>query len=115
MTPDRPTTNLARLARLPRAVLKAPIHAYQLILRPWIGQHCRHIPTCSDYALDAIERNGAWKGFWLTVSRLTRCRPLGTHGWDPAPDLTRVTYILPWRYGVWTRRGMAQRTENSSK
>lgn len=94
---------LGRLARLPRVVLKAPIHAYQLILRPWIGQHCRHLPTCSDYALEAIELNGAWRGFWLTVSRLCRCRPGGTHGYDPVPDLRRVWYIAPWRYGRWLR------------
>lgn len=86
-------------------LLKAPIHAYQWTVRPWLGWPCRHLPTCSDYALEAIDRNGPWRGFWLTVSRLSRCRPGGTKGFDPVPDLTAARHPLqPWRYGRWVSR-----------
>jgi uncharacterized protein len=86
-----------------QVVLKAPIHAYQWTLRPWLGWPCRHLPTCSDYALCAIDTNGAWRGFWLTVSRLSRCQPWGTHGYDPVPDLGSVRHPLyvAYRYGQW--------------
>ena len=87
-------------------LLKAPIHAYQWTLRPWLGCPCRHLPTCSDYALEAIETNGAWRGLWLTVSRLARCQPWGTHGHDPVPDLScvRHPFYAAFRYGRWTGR-----------
>ncbi len=47
--------------------VKAPIHLYRWTVRPWLGWPCRHLPTCSDYALEAIDTNGAWRGFWLTL------------------------------------------------
>jgi putative membrane protein insertion efficiency factor len=87
---------------LANAILKAPIHLYRWTLKPYVGWNCRHLPTCSDYALEAIDRNGAWRGFWLTVSRLSRCHPYGTRGHDPVPDLTAVRHTFaPWRYGRW--------------
>ena len=91
--------------RLARALLKAPIHMYRWTLKPIMGLECRHLPTCSEYALEAIDRNGAWKGFWLMLSRLTRCHPWGTSGYDPVPDLTDVSHTFtPWRYGRWAWR-----------
>ncbi len=71
-------TPAARLAAL-------PIHAYRLLLSPWIGNGCRFQPTCSVYALDALDRHGALKGGYLTVHRLCRCHPWGGHGYDPVP------------------------------
>jgi putative membrane protein insertion efficiency factor len=47
---------------------------------------CRFDPTCSTYALDALERHGAARGSWLTIRRLARCHPWGGMGWDPVPD-----------------------------
>ncbi|MCP4744087.1 MAG: membrane protein insertion efficiency factor YidD [Actinomycetia bacterium] len=47
---------------------------------------CRYVPTCSNYALDALEGHGAIRGGWLTVRRLSRCHPWGRSGWDPVPD-----------------------------
>jgi putative membrane protein insertion efficiency factor len=93
------------LGRIAALVLKAPVHAYRWTLKPFIGWQCRHLPTCSEYALDAIDRNGAWRGLWLTVSRLLRCHPWGTSGFDPAPDLAREHHpFAPWRYGRWSWR-----------
>lgn len=90
--------------KFPAALLKAPIHAYRATLKGLIGLECRHLPTCSAYALEAIDKNGAWKGFWLMVSRIARCHPWGTHGYDPVPDLSGVRHPLaPWRYGRWRR------------
>lgn len=89
--------------RLPRLLLKAPVHIYRWTLRPLVGWRCRHMPTCSEYALEAIEKNGAWKGGWLTLARLVRCRPGGSSGYDPVPDLTTVREPLwrAWAYGRW--------------
>ena len=47
---------------------------------------CRYVPTCSNYALDAIEEHGAARGLWLTARRLARCNPWGRGGWDPVPE-----------------------------
>ncbi|MGE0628318.1 MAG: membrane protein insertion efficiency factor YidD [Hyphomicrobiaceae bacterium] len=99
-------TELARMSGTIAAfVLKLPIHAYRWSFKALFGFHCRHLPTCSEYALTAIDRNGAWRGLWLTVSRLWRCRPGGTWGYDPAPDISSEHHALaPWRYGRWTGR-----------
>ncbi len=84
-------------------ILKAPIHVYRWTLKPYVGWSCRHAPSCSEYALEAIDKNGAWRGFWLTVSRLSRCHPCGTRGHDPVPDLSHEHHAFaPWRYGRWS-------------
>lgn len=66
--------------------LQALIRGYQLFISPWIGPRCRFLPTCSDYALDALARHGAIRGGWLTVRRLVRCHPFGGSGFDPVPE-----------------------------
>jgi uncharacterized protein len=63
-----------------------PIRAYRLVGSPWLGRHCRFLPTCSEYALEALERHGAARGLALTLKRLARCRPGGGAGYDPVPD-----------------------------
>lgn len=50
-----------------------------------MGLGCRFNPTCSEYALEALERHGAWRGTWLTLRRLAQCHPLGAYGADPVP------------------------------
>ena len=67
-------------------VVALPIRAYRLLLSPWVGRNCRFMPTCSEYALDALEKHGAWRGSWLTLRRLSRCRPGGGDGYDPVPE-----------------------------
>lgn len=88
-----------------KSALKAPIHLYRVTFKPLVGWQCRHYPTCSSYALDAIETNGAWRGGWLTLSRLVRCGPRGTSGVDPVPDIRHEHHAwTPWRYGRWSGR-----------
>lgn len=67
------------------AVLKGPILAYRLIFSPWVGHNCRYQPTCSAYALEALDRHGPWRGFWLMLRRIGRCHPFGGSGYDPVP------------------------------
>ncbi len=62
------------------------VRAYQVLVSPLTGPHCRHIPTCSQYAAEAIERFGVLRGGWLAVKRVLRCHPWGSSGYDPVPD-----------------------------
>ncbi len=80
-------------------LLLALIRLYQLTLSAFIGRSCRHLPTCSEYAMEAIRAHGAWAGFWLGLWRVLRCHPYGTHGHDPVP-LEGVPRLDPqfWRY-----------------
>jgi hypothetical protein len=66
-------------------LVSLPVRAYRLLLSPWVGNGCRYQPTCSVYALEALERHGALKGSWLAARRIARCHPLGGHGYDPVP------------------------------
>ena len=61
------------------------IRLYQLAISPYWKGYCRHTPTCSYYATEAVSKYGAFKGVRLTAGRLLRCRPLGTKGYDPVP------------------------------
>ncbi len=67
-------------------ILKGAIRLYQLVISPALGPRCRYLPTCSDYAMEAVERHGPLTGTWLTVKRLARCHPWGGSGLDPVPD-----------------------------
>lgn len=66
-------------------VFALPVHAYRLVLSPWLGSNCRFLPTCSAYALEALETHGALRGGWLALRRMARCHPLGGSGFDPVP------------------------------
>jgi uncharacterized protein len=61
------------------------IKIYQLVLSPIIGPKCRFTPTCSHYAVDAFKKYGVFKGFWLSVKRISKCHPWGGSGYDPVP------------------------------
>lgn len=78
-----------RVRDLPGLPLRALIRAYQWGLAPLMGPRCRFLPSCSNYALEAVERHGAIRGTWLTVRRMARCHPWGGHGYDPVPDECR--------------------------
>ena len=66
-------------------LLMAAVRGYRLMLSPWLGASCRFEPTCSRYALTALERHGALAGSYLTVHRLLRCHPFCAGGHDPVP------------------------------
>jgi putative membrane protein insertion efficiency factor len=66
-------------------IISLPVRAYRLIGSPWVGHNCRYQPTCSAYALEALERHGAFKGTWLAARRIGRCHPWGGTGYDPVP------------------------------
>ena len=77
--------------------------AYKYTLSPVfyaLGVRCRHEPTCSAYAADCVRDQGLWRGSWLAAGRVLRCRPGGTHGYDPAPPRSDAA---PW-WKVWAFR-----------
>ena len=67
-------------------LLAVPVRAYRLVLSPWMGHGCRFQPTCSAYALEALERHGGLRGGWLAAIRVARCNPWGGSGYDPVPE-----------------------------
>jgi len=67
-------------------IVALPVRAYRLLFSPWVGFNCRYQPTCSAYALEALERHGALKGTVLAAKRIARCHPLGGSGIDNVPD-----------------------------
>jgi putative membrane protein insertion efficiency factor len=87
----------------PVIMARALIRAYQLTLSAFVGRTCRHLPTCSEYADEAIARYGLWTGGWIALARLWRCRPFGSHGYDAVPDALPAgsRWYTPWRYGRW--------------
>ena len=66
-------------------VFSLPVRFYRLVFSPLVGHGCRYQPTCSAYALEALERHGAFKGLYLTIHRILRCHPWGGSGYDPVP------------------------------
>lgn len=75
-----------------RSLLLWLIKAYRFFLSPWVGYHCRFHPTCSSYAITAIERFGAMRGLYLTIHRLLRCHPWHPGGFDPVPEKSPSPY-----------------------
>src|SRR5262245_61515767 len=94
----------SHIIALPAQTGRALIRIYQLTLSALVGHHCRHLPTCSHFADEALARYGLWAGGWMTLARLSRCHPFGTSGIDNVPlALSDSTcWYLPWRYGRWS-------------
>lgn len=67
-------------------VVSLPVRAYRLIFSPWVGHNCRYHPTCSAYAMEALEKHGAFRGTGLALGRILRCHPWGKGGIDNVPD-----------------------------
>lgn len=67
-------------------IIALPVRGYRLVASPWVGHGCRFQPTCSAYALEALEKHGAAKGSWLMVRRIARCHPWGGSGIDNVPE-----------------------------
>ena len=91
------------IRQLPRVFGRGLIKLYRYTLSPLIGFRCRHLPTCSEYADEAIARHGLWAGGWMALARILRCHPFGTAGLDFVPrELPPgACWFLPWRYGRW--------------
>ncbi len=66
-------------------ILLIPIYFYRAVISPVLPSSCRYTPTCSEYAIEAIKKHGALRGFWLGFKRVLRCHPWGGHGYDPVP------------------------------
>ena len=77
---------LAALRQVPARVLIQLLRAYRLLLSPWLGTQCRFEPTCSIYAIAALERHGTAAGSYLAARRVLRCHPWCAGGVDPVPD-----------------------------
>lgn len=67
-------------------ILALPVRFYRLVLSPLVGSNCRYHPTCSAYALEALQKHGALKGGWLAARRIARCHPWGGSGVDNVPE-----------------------------
>lgn len=72
--------------RIVSLLLLALIRGYQLLVSPFFPPSCRYLPTCSEYAREAVARHGPVKGAWLAVTRLLRCHPWSGWGYDPVPE-----------------------------
>ena len=68
-----------------RQLIRVLIRAYQLAISPLLGARCRFYPSCSQYALEAVESHGSLRGGWLAIRRLARCHPFHPGGYDPVP------------------------------
>lgn len=66
-------------------ILSVPVRAYRMVFSPWVGHNCRFQPTCSVYALEALEKHGGIRGGYLAFRRICRCHPWGSSGYDPVP------------------------------
>ncbi len=96
--------------RLINGAALGALKIYKTLFSPvfyFLGARCRHEPTCSDYAAEAFRKHRAPRAFWLTLSRLLRCHPFGSHGFDPVPDDAPEVGWRFWRLGdwAWTARG----------
>lgn len=87
MTPLDTSAPVSRgiVARAATAGMIGIVRAYQLVLSPWMGHSCRFQPSCSSYAIEALERHGPVKGAALAAWRVARCNPFGGSGYDPVP------------------------------
>ena len=61
------------------------VKLYRYVISPWLGGNCRFEPTCSSYAIEALETHGALRGGWMALRRVLRCHPWGGSGYDPVP------------------------------
>ena len=68
-----------------KTVVIALLRGYQYVFRPLLGPNCRFVPSCSDYAIEAIGRHGFLRGSWLAACRVGRCHPWHPGGYDPVP------------------------------
>jgi hypothetical protein len=73
------------------AIVRLLIRGYQLVISPLSGPRCRYLPTCSEYAAEAVLVHGVVRGGWLSLRRIARCHPWGGSGFDPVPSRSRAS------------------------
>lgn len=83
---------MSRAAAWPQRALIALVRLYRLLFSAWLGGQCRFVPSCSAYAIEALQRHGAVRGVWLTTGRLLRCHPWCAGGCDPVPQGTPALF-----------------------
>ncbi|NND48876.1 MAG: membrane protein insertion efficiency factor YidD [Rhizobiales bacterium] len=98
----------------PRALARGLIRFYRLTFSAILGRGCRYLPTCSDYADEAIGRYGLWAGGWMALARICRCNPWGASGHDPVPDSLPQSgrWYWPWGYGRWSGAHISLRLDD---
>jgi hypothetical protein len=102
------------LTQLALALLWLYQHSLSVVFYT-LGVRCRYAPSCSEYSKQAYKKHGFWRGSWLTLSRLSRCHPLGGHGVDPVPEKLAKHTWQPWKYGDWSWRAREGRDKPSTK
>ena len=102
---SEPATFASELARLPRLIGRGLVMLYRYTLSPLIGPRCRHLPSCSDYADEAIARFGLWAGAWMALARFLRCHPFGTAGLDFVPAEFARQRTLVGAVALWKMAG----------
>ena len=80
------------VSRLLAKPLIGLVRLYRLLLSPWLGSNCRYQPTCSSYAIEALQVHGVLRGSWLAMKRIGRCHPWGGSGYDPVPGVDEHTH-----------------------
>lgn len=89
----RPADQAFRADRLLARPLILLVRVYRYLLSPLLGPSCRFLPSCSEYAREALERHGALRGSWLALRRVARCHPWGGSGYDPVPPPAEPTEL----------------------
>ena len=85
-----------------KSILVALIRFYQLCISPLLGNNCRYYPTCSQYAIEAIEKKGIIKGCWMAVKRICRCHPWHDGGYDPLNEVRDNEGVKNWTlFRIW--------------
>ena len=95
-----------------KSVLSLLIRIYRAALSPFFPPRCRFLPTCSDYALQAVERHGALRGGWLALRRIGRCHPFGSSGIDEVPETFSFGCSCRWPASM---RGEADAAGNTQR
>lgn len=93
-TPGTPGVGTPTTPGIATRFLITGVHMYQVMLGPLMGGHCRFMPTCSVYSIEALQTHGAIKGTWLTIRRIIRCQPWGGSGYDPVPCLGKDSKVI---------------------
>lgn len=85
-----------KVAEIPKFIALRAIRVYQIVLSPFIGNQCRFHPSCSQYAMEAIDTHGVLRGSWLGAKRLGRCHPFHPGGFDPVPSGPLCQRVHDW-------------------